>query len=331
MHWLHLITMIRAAICCALLLGLAAQDTFALTIVRRFVGGNPGTQNVGAGNLSDIFNAAADFWEGAVRDNYTVTLNYGWAPVGAAYHTLTLQGGSPTRESEGAIYFNNSDLVGFSRYYLDPTPKAAEEFASFYEANASLGAGNINAARVFYNPTGVADSFEHTDLMSVALEQIGHALGLSVANLAFQAEATDRDIDLRAPLPNAGISLPLQGNSAGATELLEETAYGTLLAGVNPRERRLPSTADILAIAQLSQFTNVNVEIKPRLQTQLTPTGLRVSWTELFGPFRLEENTRVNTSLTWANVSQPVTTNSGVRTVTLPVSAASKFYRLVCP
>src|SRR5688572_12438386 len=106
--------MMRAAIYFALLLGFAVQDTFGLTIIRRYIGGTPGMENVGTGNLTAIFNTAADFWESAIQDNHTVTLNFGWAPVGAAFHTLTTQEGSPNREVEGTIYFNNSDLFGHS-------------------------------------------------------------------------------------------------------------------------------------------------------------------------------------------------------------------------
>jgi hypothetical protein len=168
--------------------------------------------------------------------------------------------------------------------------------------------------------------------LSVALEQIGHALGLCAANVSFQNEAADGRIDLRSPLPKAGLALMLQRNNAGPTEYLDETVYGTLLAGVNPRERRLPSAADILAVAQVSQFTRVNVDIKPRLQTQLTATGLRLSWSELFGPFRLEEAIVANNSQGWSNVTQSVgTASNGVRSVTLPISGALKFYRLACP
>ena len=323
--------MLRKLLICAILLMSLAHETTALTITRKFSGGSPGGNNVGTGNLTNIFNAAADFWEQVIQDDYTLVLNYGWAPVGAAQHTLLLQGGTPNRELEGTIRFNNTDTLGQSRYYLDPTPRSSEEYAYLFQAEADFGGGKINAARVFLSPSGAAASFEHLDLFSVALQEIGQALGLCSVNLNFQTECADRDIDVTAPLPYAGSALRVQSNTSGPTSLLEETVYGTLMAGVNPRERRIPSTEDILAVAQLGKFTKVNLQITPRLQTKPSAAGLTISWRELFGPFRLESTGELGNSLAWTGMTQSAISSNDLRSVTLPVSEAKRFFRLACP
>ena len=51
----------------------------------RIPGGKPQATAIGGGNLEDIFNAAADHWEHAIRDEHTVLLHFGWSPVGGDY------------------------------------------------------------------------------------------------------------------------------------------------------------------------------------------------------------------------------------------------------
>src|SRR5262245_27325282 len=84
-----------------------------LTIIRNyvepgqpFVGGGiagpaPVTNITGSGNLVDIFNAAADWWEEAIQDDHTVTIDYGWSPLDGAFVAasarLLTQGGVPNR------------------------------------------------------------------------------------------------------------------------------------------------------------------------------------------------------------------------------------------
>src|SRR2546425_3485544 len=78
---------------------------FALTIKGNFLGGQPSGPTFGGGNLVDIFEAAARVWEQAIRDEFTVTFDYGWgstAPGGFwSSHQLLLQGGAPNPETHG--------------------------------------------------------------------------------------------------------------------------------------------------------------------------------------------------------------------------------------
>ncbi len=232
-------------------------DASAITIVTHFIGGAPPQNTAGGGNLIDVFNAAARRWESAYDDPFTLTLHFGWAPLGdAATHTLVEQGGDENRELEGTILFDNSGAVSF---YLDPTPLIDEEFRRRSDEYQDLGAGLVSVARIYSEPIG--DAAGHSDLLSVALHEIGHALGMSGGNASFVAAVREGGIGLTAGLPFAGTVIPLSSNHFGLVPHFDATrvAYGSLMSGVNSDERRLPSALDILANAQISLFKGLNL------------------------------------------------------------------------
>lgn len=217
--------------------------------------------------MVDIFNEAADRWEQVILDPHVLILHFGWAPVGGETHTLNAQGGMPNRETEGTILFNNDNDPGHIHFYLDPTPHLDEEYLTFTESAQDLGGEVVNVARVFLDPVGDAASFSHVDLLMVALHGIGHAVGLSMANTSFIAESADGDIDVTAPRPFPGTTIPLFFNLFGVTSHIDFIAYGTLMTGNNPRERRIPSAIDILANAQISKFNDLNLPGRPPVIT----------------------------------------------------------------
>jgi hypothetical protein len=232
---------------------LSAPNASALTLITHFIGGNPPANAVGGGNLTDIVNAAARMWESVYADKVTITLRYGWAPVGdAGTHTLLEQGGTPNREITGIILFDNS---GSAAFFLDPTPDANEEYRRRTEEYQDLGGGSVNVARVLSGPVGAAAG--HIDLLSVVLHEMGHAMGMCAANTAFMADAKQGVLILTEDLPYAGTVIPLASNRAGVTSHFDalRVTYGSLMSGIGADERRLPSALDVLANAQVSGFT----------------------------------------------------------------------------
>lgn len=228
----------------------------ALDIVTNYLGGNPPANAVGGGNIADIVNAAARIWASAYADTATVTIHYGWASLGdAGTHTLIRQGGTPNREIEGIILFDNS---GASSFYLDPTPNDNEEYRRRTEEYQNLGGGFVNVARLFSSPTGAAAG--HIDLLSVALHEIGHAMGMCAGNAAFVAEAGAGVIGLADGFPYEGTVIPLASTNAGITSHFDATqvTYGALMSGISADERRLPSTLDIVANARISGYEIAN-------------------------------------------------------------------------
>lgn len=253
----------------ALIVVLHASDSPALTIVTTFVGGNPPADTSGGGNLMDIVNAAARMWESAYSDPVTITLHFGWAPVGdAGIHTLIEQGGTPNREITGIILFDNSGSV---RFYLDPSPDSNEEYRRRTEEYQDLGGGLVNVARVFSSPTG--DALGRTDLLSVALHEIGHALGMCTANVAFIGAARQGVLQISENFAYAGTVIPLAVNKAGITSHFDplQVTYGSVMAGVGSDERRIPSELDILADAQISGLTPVSTELPSQARSRVAP------------------------------------------------------------
>jgi hypothetical protein len=229
-----------------------ATDAPAVTLVTQFIGGTPPANAAGGGNLMDVVDAAARMWEAVYPDPATITLYIGWAPVGdAGNHTLVQQGGSPDREIAGRILFDNSGSVSF---YLDPTPTVNDEYRRRTEEYQDLGGGFVNVARVYGDPSG--DAAGRIDLLSVALHEIGHALGMCVGNEAFLRAARGGFIVITGELPVAGTIIPLASNNSGVTSHFDAARlpYGSLMTGICGNERRLPSALDIIANAQISGF-----------------------------------------------------------------------------
>ena len=252
----------------ALTFGLASQAS-GITIVRTFIapgqtfpgiGGTAGSASAfqaGGGDLQTVFNAAADWWEAAILDPHVVTVNFGWdaLPTFAAFHNLLAQGGTPNRETVGLVRFDNDPST---TWYTDPSPlstSADTEYSTFTPYSADLGGGLMNVGREYTGARGPAAG--RLDMMTVALHEVGHALGLSFENTSFPAETADGDIDVTAPLPFAGAAIPIGGGDH--LDLLRATMFPNLPLGT----RKILSEADILANAQLSQFTNVNLNPVP--------------------------------------------------------------------
>ena len=198
--------------------------------------------------IASAFDAAADWWEAAILDDYTLTIDYAWSPLSGGtlgVHNLILEGGTPNRESLGIIRFD-SDLS--STWFIDPTPHENSEFLTFTETELDLGGGLMNVGRVFTDPTG--DAVGRFDLLSVAKHEIGHALGLSGDNTAFQLEIMgDGDIDIVGGALDGAVLSTVSGAHLDLTSALMFPTFGT---GI----RRIQSAVDILANCQISQFTN---------------------------------------------------------------------------
>lgn len=237
-----------AVLALCLLTTMGLKTASALTINRNFVTSTAPTTTAGGGDIIDIFNVAADWWEASILDNHTLNIDFFWADLPG--NTLgTASTFDPIRISNGTIRFDNTG----TDWFLDATPDDDAEYQTFTETSQDLGGGIVNTSREYEAFFG--DPFGRFDLLTVAAHEIGHLLGI----LDYNFDPIPNPLEITSPRPHAGTLLETVTLGGGH---LSQFAYPSTVMNpfISPNVRRNLSAIDILAAAERSDFTDLNLD-----------------------------------------------------------------------
>ncbi len=242
---------------------IGTPSAMALTIIRQHIppgepfefdglhikAGLASNNSIGEGSLIEVFHAAADMWEQAIKDDHTVTIQFGWSPLplGGGVHYVRSQSGPPNRVTEAIIYFDNN---GSTVWFLDSTPYKHSEYSTLVECYTDTKEGRVNSGRVL---SGDISSPRALDLLTIAKHEIGHALGLSTWNAQWISKNAAKGIRLTSPRPYSGFVIPI--DIEGHLRL-----HGALMdRSLLPGQRKLISVIDVLVIAEMGEFSDLNL------------------------------------------------------------------------
>jgi len=265
-----------------------------------------GSAILGGGNLADaqsVIQKAGDYWESVfanssssigwstnVGGTLTQNISVGW---GAQTGPTLASGGtgwylSDGRWSSGALTWDND---GSSEFYVDTDLTNSSEWNGASTRDKTFNGVDINVERVHYDaPAGTVR--DNTDMLTVAIHEIGHALGFLGSFPAYAASdaGSDNDIDITSGAFN-GAQIDIDGghtdfqiqtpgtdfpyNPGGGSFFPLVDYYPNVMGpSVTTGTRKLLSEADIAIVAEFLEFDMSTVNFNPTLSVVPEPSSL---------------------------------------------------------
>ena len=258
-------------------------------------GGIPPTYDSDGQHLRDIMIAAATVWDSIIDEELfgsdQIRIYYHWESMpsnsGQLYDAVINEDNG--RVQEARIRFNQNRV-----FWIDPTPHDNSEFdmeqVHVRDESESLPIGiwfdesppqllEVGYAGRVKLETEANQGFPDTtsrnlkladaqrDLLTLALHELGHALGIGPSENAAHDLQNDVSYDVDADLAGGNgfeVLRNLQGESPGDTHLFPEDigVPPTLMIGSNlgtTWKRRLPSATDVLVMASVDNWSGVDL------------------------------------------------------------------------
>jgi len=268
------------ALAVLLVVGGLAAPAKALNIILDFDSSQTYTDPYGVNRTMDlqpIMQAAEAYWEDIIEDSHTITIHYWWEDLAtylAVHNNITTVGG---RETEANIRFDTITGGSARLWFFDSTPTDDSEFdmtqTLYRDLTATQKTDWFNGAppEVFEagydgtaKTTAPASAKNGYDLLSVAIHELGHAMGMT-SSVAGGEVNTDLDYDVPTGLVNGAV---MATECYSASDKMHLACGPALMyPSIGTGQRQHATAADVLSMAAASSWTSIDLDRKDFLAT----------------------------------------------------------------